>query len=150
MQKDFVQYFFLNCGYNWVIFCAIRFTALHIFSPTWMFLERYFRKESILFAKFYINYKFAFMLVDFSIQERICSISTWAHLWGSEASFLWPSLYTNLFLGQKGRFQAAKNSVGNIYPPYIAFLCNNIGFKKVLKNIIYCCSFHRQFFLTWT
>ena len=29
------------------------------------------------------------MLVDFSIQERICSISTWAHLRGSEASFLW-------------------------------------------------------------
>ena len=57
MQTDFVQYFFLNCGYNWVIFCAIRFTALHIFCPTWMFLERYFRKESILFAKFYINYK---------------------------------------------------------------------------------------------
>ena len=84
MQKDFVQYFFLNCGYNWVIFCAIRFTALHIFCPTWMFLERYFRKESIWFAKLYINYK---MLVDFSIQERICSISTWAHLRGSEASF---------------------------------------------------------------
>ena len=29
------------------------------------------------------------MLVDFSIQERICSISTWAHLRGSEVSFLW-------------------------------------------------------------
>ena len=81
MQKDFVQYFFLNCGYNWVIFCAIRFTALHIFCPTWMFLERYFRKESILFTKFYMNYKNAGWLFNSGENLFYFYLSASSRLW---------------------------------------------------------------------